>query len=417
MKIKEVLFAAGNSAFYFDDQRAIKAGASKDGFLYQGDPITEGFTRVRQAGEAISIMLVLENGRIGVGDCAAVQYSGAGGRDKLFVAQANLPFLEEHVKPLLKELDISNFRQLVENFDTIKVQGKQLHTAIRYGITQAILSARALAAGKTMCEIVCQEWNLKPSANLVPIFAQSGDDRYVNVDKMILKGADILPHALINNLEEKVGKTGEKLRDYISWLSDRIHSVRLNETYKPTIHIDVYGTIGLLFDNNTDKVADYLASLQDSAKGLDLYIEGPIDMEQREKQIDALGKVKSKLTQLGSPVKIVADEWCNTLEDIKLFTDAKCCDMVQIKTPDLGGINNIIDAVVYCKQRNMGAYQGGTCNETDISARTCVHLAMATKPDLMLAKPGMGFDEGYTIVNNEMRRISAIIDARLKGSI
>ena len=91
--------------------------------------------------------------------------------------------------------------------------------------------------------------------------------------------------------------------------------------------------------------------------------------------------------------------------------------MVQIKTPDLGGINNTVDAVVYCKQHGMGAYQGGTCNETDISARACVHLAMATKPDLMLAKPGMGFDEGYTIVHNEMQRISAIITARQEGLI
>jgi methylaspartate ammonia-lyase len=30
----------------------------------------------------------------------------------------------------------------------------------------------------------------------------------------------------------------------------------------------------------------------------------------------------------------------------------------------------------------------------------------------MLAKPGMGFDEGYTIVNNEQQRILAILKHR-----
>jgi methylaspartate ammonia-lyase len=30
----------------------------------------------------------------------------------------------------------------------------------------------------------------------------------------------------------------------------------------------------------------------------------------------------------------------------------------------------------------------------------------------MLAKPGMGFDEGFTIVKNEMQRARAIISAR-----
>ena len=53
----------------------------------------------------------------------------------------------------------------------------------------------------------------------------------------------------------------------------------------------------------------------------------------------------------------------------------------------------------------MEAYQGGTCNETEVSAQCCVHLAMAARPEVMLAKPGMGFDEGFTIVKNEQERI------------
>jgi methylaspartate ammonia-lyase len=111
-------------------------------------------------------------------------------------------------------------------------------------------------------------------------------------------------------------------------------------------------------------------------------------------------------------VEIVADEWCNTLEDIKYFADNKAGHMVQIKTPDLGGINNTIEAVLYCKAKGIGAYQGGTCNETDRSAQVCVHCAMATRPDQILAKPGMGVDEGYMIVYNEMQRILAYENAK-----
>ena len=50
--------------FYFDDQRAIKGGAGHDGMFYTGDPVTQGFRSVRQAGESISVMLVLEDGQI-----------------------------------------------------------------------------------------------------------------------------------------------------------------------------------------------------------------------------------------------------------------------------------------------------------------------------------------------------------------
>ncbi len=81
MKIINVVASRGLTGFYFDDQRAIKANAAHDGFADIGQPVTPGFTAVRQAGESVSVMLVLEDGQIAYGDCAAVQYSGAGGRD------------------------------------------------------------------------------------------------------------------------------------------------------------------------------------------------------------------------------------------------------------------------------------------------------------------------------------------------
>ena len=160
------------------------------------------------------------------------------------------------------------------------------------------------------------------------------------------------------------------------------------------------------------RVADYIAGLEKAAGPLDLYIEGPVDAGSKDAQIEELGKITRRLEQLGSPVKLVADEWCNTYEDVVDFTDARCCHMAQIKTPDLGGIHNIVESVLYCNRHGMEAYQGGTCNETDVSARTCVHLALAARPMRMLVKPGMGFDEGMNIVHNEMHRTLAQLKTR-----
>ena len=64
MKIIDIICSAGKTGFYFDDQRAIKAGAGHDGFDYVGEPITEGFKRIRQAGESISVMFILEDGQV-----------------------------------------------------------------------------------------------------------------------------------------------------------------------------------------------------------------------------------------------------------------------------------------------------------------------------------------------------------------
>lgn len=414
MKIVDLICAPGRTGFYFDDQRAIKGGAGHDGMFYTGRPVTEGFRAVRQAGESISVMLVLEDGQIAWGDCAAVQYSGAGGRDPLFLAEDFIPLIERHIKPRLVGREADSFRELCRDMEAITIDGKRLHTALRYGLSQAILDAVAKATGRLMCEVVAQEYGCTVAEAPIPIFTQSGDDRYSNADKMIIKGAQVLPHGLINNVEEKLGRNGEKLADYVAWLRDRVLSKRPDPSYTPVLHLDVYGTIGALFGNNNyTAMADYLAKLEALAKPLHLRIEGPMDCDcDRQTQLEALAGLTAELDRRGIQVELVADEWCNTLEDIKLFADHKAGHMVQIKTPDLGGINNTIEAVLYCKARGIGAYQGGTCNETDRSAQVCVQCAMATQPDQILAKPGMGVDEGYMIVYNEMQRILALRRAR-----
>ena len=414
MKIIDVVCSAGRTGFYFDDQRAIKQGAGHDGMFYTGAPVTDGFRSVRQAGESISVMLILEDGQIAWGDCAAVQYSGAGGRDPLFLAEDFIPVIDQYIKPQLVGKEANDFRGLCAMMEAITVEGKRLHTAIRYGVSQALLDAVAKATGRMMCEVVADEYGCTVSDKAIDIFTQSGDDRYMNADKMIIKGAQVLPHALINNIDEKLGRKGEKLAEYVAWLRDRILAMRHDESYLPVFHIDVYGTIGAAFGNNNyQAMADYIEQLGKIAKPFHLRIEGPMDCDcDRETQMTALAGLTAELDKRGCNVELVADEWCNTLEDIKLFADHKAGHMVQIKTPDLGGINNTIEAVLYCKERGVGAYQGGTCNETDRSAQVCVHCAMATQPVQILAKPGMGVDEGYMIVYNEMNRILAIRNAK-----
>lgn len=409
MKIKKVVCSPGRTGFYFDDQRAIKKGAVSDGAAYIGKPATPGFSAVRQAGESISVMLILEDGQIAYGDCAAVQYSGAGGRDPLFLAQDFIPVIEEHVKPRLEGAEAGSFRKLAEMVEEIRVDGKKLHTAIRYGVSQAVLDAVAKAEKKLMCQVVAEEYGCTVSEEMIPIFTQSGDDRRGNADKMIMKEAQILPHGLINNVDTKLGRQGEILKEYVAWLRDRIYALRPSAAYNPVLHIDVYGTVGAAFGNhNYTAMADYLAELSETAKPFKLRIEGPMDVEDREKQMLAMAELTRTVDRRGIAVELVADEWCNTLEDIKYFADHKAGHMIQIKTPDLGGIHNIAEAVLYCKEKGVGAYQGGTCNETDRSAQVCVNVAMAVKPDQILAKPGMGVDEGYMIVYNEMRRILAL---------
>lgn len=404
MKIVEVLASPGLTGFYFDDQKAIKAGATHDGFAYTGEPMTPGFTVVRQRGESISVMLFLEDGQVAYGDCASVQYSGAGGRDPLFLASDFIPIIREEIRPKLVGQELDSFKRLANLVEYSKrPNGERYHTAIRYGVSQAILDAVAKAKKVTMTEVILQEYELPLVLERVPIFTQTGDDRYDNADKAILKRAGVLPHALINNVETKLGKQGELLLEYVRWLRDRVLQLG-DSSYRPVLHIDVYGTIGIAFADDVERMVQYFVELEKAAAPLHLRIEGPMDAGSKEGQIRQIKVLRQALQKAGVKVEVVADEWCNTYEDIVEFVNEQAADMVQIKTPDLGGIQNTIEAVLYAKKFGIGAYLGGSCNETDSGGRVAVHVALATRPDQMLAKPGMGVDEGYMIVHNEMNR-------------
>jgi methylaspartate ammonia-lyase len=90
--------------------------------------------------------------------------------------------------------------------------------------------------------------------------------------------------------------------------------------------------------------------------------------------------------------------------------------MIHIKMPGLGSVHNSVEAVLACREGEIGALLGGSSTETDLSARATAHVALAAQPDVVTAKPGMGIDEGITILQNEMARTLVSIKTRTAQS-
>jgi methylaspartate ammonia-lyase len=111
-------------------------------------------------------------------------------------------------------------------------------------------------------------------------------------------------------------------------------------------------------------------------------------------------------------VRLVVDEWCNTLDDVRAFAAAGAADIIHVKMPDLGSVADTVEALLLVRDAGLEAYCGGTCNETDRSAQVSAHVAMACQAAQVLAKPGMGVDEGLMIVGNEMARVAALAARR-----
>jgi methylaspartate ammonia-lyase len=167
----------------------------------------------------------------------------------------------------------------------------------------------------------------------------------------------------------------------------------------------VYGLLGTGCQDDLARMIRLCERIVAAAAPFAVRIEAPIDGGSRAATIGRLAGLRAALADGGVPLELVADDWCNTLEDVQAFVDAGAADVIQIKTPDLGGLASTIAALQVCRANGVKAYVGGTCNETDVSARACTHVAAAMHADVLLAKPGMGVDEGMMIVRNELERL------------
>lgn len=412
MKIKEVICAAGRSGYMHRDLLAIKSGKARpNGSLYEGEPMSPGFTRIIEPATVISIMLVLEDGQIAFGDCADVILAGVAGRDPAFNASGHIDYVRGDVAATLRGREVSAFRQNAEEMDLFMHDGERLHTAIRYGVSQALLHATALSRKETMTEVIAREYGSRISTAPIPILASCHKDDPGQLDRVILKRVELLPHASFQIVGEHVGHRGEKLAAFVRRVAQRCREIG-DADYRPRIHVDLYGTLGELFAMKIEPLADYLGELRRESEPYGLLVESPMIARTQDEQIEKFATLRRLLKTRGTEVGLIADEWCNTLPDIQRFTAASAADFVQIKTPDLGSIHNTIEAVLYCKANGMGACLGGTANETDQSTRISTHIGLACQPDFMLSKPGLGADEALMIQTNEMARTLAILRTR-----
>src|ERR1043165_8430218 len=128
MKVKDVICAAGRSGYMHRDLLAIKAGKAKpNGSLYEGAPMSPGFTRIIEPATIVSVMLLLDDGQVAFGDCADVILAGVAGRDPAFNARDHIGYLREEVAPALRGRDVSEFAPNAQEMDGYVRNGARLH--------------------------------------------------------------------------------------------------------------------------------------------------------------------------------------------------------------------------------------------------------------------------------------------------
>jgi methylaspartate ammonia-lyase len=259
-----------------------------------------------------------------------------------------------------------------------------------------------------MARLIAREYGSTLATSPLPILVSASTNDWKQLDQRILKRADLLPHSSFTHVERDVGLRGEKLLEYARRVVARIAQIG-EPRYRPTIHLDVYGTLGELFRNDIAAIAAYLGDLKGAVGPHALMVEAPVIMDTRQAQIEIYRALCAALAHAGSSAQVIVDEWCNTLDDVRAFADAGAGHLLQVKMPDLGGINNTIEAVLYARSKGLGVSLGGSLNETDQSSRITAHIGLACQPTYLFAKPSAGGDAGHMIQTNEMLRTLALL--------
>jgi len=397
-RILNVKAVSGQGSYYYEDVAALQNKNLPEEVRWRAKAETPGFSFVREIAEVVSVGIQTEDGLWSWGDCVGVSYSGKSGRESAFRAREGLEQVDKILGPFLKDKKLTTFREVMNELNLLN-----LHRAVRYGISQALIKAIAQSHREKIWQTIQREWGITDLVKEVPIQGSSGNNRQVNADKMIVNQLAGLPHGQIDDIPNQLGSRGEVLLSYAKWLKARIYELGGSD-YLPTIHLDVHGAIGKIFEGSVESIVQYAAELEKAVAPYPLRIESIVLEANRSETIKKLIQLQNEIKKLDLKIELVADEWANTLEDVIEFARFKAANMIHIKMPDLGGVDQAIEAVLTLKKHGLLSLLGGSCVETDLSAKVSVHVALATQPTALLAKPGMGIDEGLQIIKNEMNR-------------
>lgn len=400
--IRAVLASPGFGGSWYTDLEAIKRGlATADGFHYAGTPITPGFKRIQQPATAVCIQIQLSDGQIAYGDGVGVAYSGRMNRDTLMDPYELTVAVHEIVAPAFEGADLDSFRALAAKLETL-----QVHTAVKYGLSQALLDAVAKSRQETMAETIAREYGLRLEERKITLNHQVSTSWYEGVDKVILRRGDVIHTGSVRTKKAFDGQL-----DYVRYLRKRIEQIG-DADYRPMVHIDQYGHIGLAYDNDPTKVADYIEEMAAILHPYGLLVEDPINTGEKRSQIPAVGAVRRELERRGSAVRIMTDELCPTFADHRDFAEAHTADLQKIKAPDLGSIHNAIECAIYLREKGVGAYLSGSATGTDRSYQVHTHIAIAVGLSQLMTGPGSSVDEAHSVVINELGRTIALLRHR-----
>ena len=408
--IKSLIFSEGVGSCWQEDIAAVRESWTVPGDRWKTPSSNGSMQFMRQPARVLSIGLQLESGEAARGDCLSVSFAGKSGRDQALQTSGAREALQP--KNLLTQLQNMQGRSLCDVESSLSKTFADWTPALRFGVSQALVNAVASASHKLPCDVLQEALGSAGSATSPALQGSCGSNWHDAVERMIVAGVEYLPQGQFENLAKELGPDGSRIFSYIDWLKGRIAELGPVSLAGPNarrvITLDFHGALGQTFQGKNSSIADYIERLTQACKPFDLHVESPVVERNFEEQVAQLSELTRMLRARGSSVKIIADEWANSLDQIKILATKKVVDGIHIKMPDTGSLLESGRAVGICKAEGLFVLLGGSCTETATSARLAAHLGIATGPDALLVKPGISFDEGFSLITNELAMIQSL---------
>lgn len=410
-RIVKVLTSVNWGSYYFEDLARIRRDLISTPDRYHTPTEHGSYPMVRTPVPAVSIGLVLASGFVAWGDCVPVSFSGKSGRALPKDPQELARWIEKTLGSWFEHRSVVPWIVLEKDFLS---EFSEIPAFVRYGVSQAMVSAASSTTGKPCWQIFSEDLGYQNPTECIKLHGSCGGDWGDTVDRMLARRLEYLPQGQFEFLDPQIGADGRALNLWIEGFKER--SKRFG--YLPTLTLDFHGALDDLCEQNLELVANMIESIAKTAAPHSCHIESPLmapDFDVFKMRIFKLKEILNRRGLHAPRLRIVADEWANSLSDIRQLIVEGGVDGIHIKMPDTGALSECAMAVDVIRAAGKFALLGGSCTETILGARATAHLAVVSKPDAVLVKPGMGFDESFAYLDGEMKR--AIIEASQINSL
>ncbi|MCX6123419.1 MAG: hypothetical protein NTV34_01515, partial [Proteobacteria bacterium] len=255
-KFLNIVTAQSWGAYYFEDLTAIRQGRIKTSERYSTRTNHNRFPYVRTPAPSLSIGIVTQDlkghKRVSWGDCVPVSFSGKSGRVQAMPQEELELFLQEAVLPwLLAPSRVHSPASWLKNDRELASEFAQSPPYVRYGLSQALLRAAALARGIPLWQVFQEDFAQTLGTAIIPLQGSCGGDWDDTVDRMLARQIPFLPQGQFEDLPQQLGTDGASLLEWIRKFKLKVERFG----YAPTLTLDFHGALDDVFHRDIKLIA------------------------------------------------------------------------------------------------------------------------------------------------------------------